>query len=102
MDTRMKHLPSDHMAFSQPFSPILRGTGSTHMTEHSRKVLLGFEAARDGNIQDTRLRGAQHLFGTLYPMSQDKLMRALTRGPAKHLREMSRAQPRCFRHFVET
>jgi hypothetical protein len=25
------------------------------MTEHSRKVLLGFEAAGHGDIQDTRL-----------------------------------------------
>ena len=65
-------------------------------------MLLGFEAAGDGNIQDTGLGSTQHFFGTLDPMSQDKLVRALARGLAKHLREMRRAKPRCFRHFVET
>src|SRR5215831_17969546 len=87
---------------AQPFSPILRGAGSADLAEYPCKMLLGFETAGDGNIQDTRLGGAQHRFGMFYPMPQDKLMRALTRGLPKHLREMRRAQPRCFRHFVET
>src|SRR5215470_16652993 len=100
---RMKRLSSNHMSLlAQPFSPVLRGAGSADLAEYPCKMLLGFKAAGDGNIQDTRLGSAQHLFGTFYPMSQDKLMRALTRGLAKHLREMSRAQPHCFRHFVET
>jgi len=82
----MKGLSSDHMSLlAQPFSPILRGAGSTDLAEYACKMLLGFEAAGDGNIQDTRLGSAQHFFGTLYPMSQNKLMRALTRGLAKHL-----------------
>jgi hypothetical protein len=37
------------------------------MSEHSRKVLLRFEAAGHGNIQDGRLRRAQHL---LRPLQQ--------------------------------
>jgi hypothetical protein len=47
------------------------------MTEHSRKVLLGFEAAGHRDIQYTRLRRAQHLLRTLYSVAQYKLVRRL-------------------------
>src|SRR5215469_11318387 len=102
MDTRYEALVFRSYVDSGPFSPKLHGASSADLAEYPCKMLLGLEAAGDGNIQDTRLGGAQHRFGTLYTMSQDKLMWALTRGFAKHLREMRRAQPRCFRHSVET
>src|SRR5215472_5721428 len=52
-----------------PFQPLFSRARSTHMTDHSGKVLLGFEAAGYGHIQDTRLRRAQHLPGTLYSVA---------------------------------
>jgi len=39
------------------------------MTEDSRKVLLGFEAAGHCDIEDTRLRGAQYLLRTFYSVA---------------------------------
>ena len=57
-------------------------------------MLLGFETACHRDVQHTRLSGAQHFLRTLYPLADNKLMRALARRLAKHPREMSRAQPR--------
>jgi len=42
-------------------------------------VLLRFETAGDGDIQYARFCGAQHLFRTLDPLAQDKLMWSLAR-----------------------
>ena len=61
----------------QKFLAIFCRADSTHVAEHSRKVLLRFEAAGHGDIQHTRLCRAQHFLRTLYPMTQDKVMRAL-------------------------
>jgi len=55
--------------------PIFCRADSTHLAEHTRKVLLRFEATSHCDIQDTRLGGAQHFLGTLYPMTENKLMR---------------------------
>jgi hypothetical protein len=62
------------------------------MTEHSRKVLLGFEAAGHGDIQDTRLGRVQHPLRTLYSLAQYKMVWRLARRFAKHPRKMSWAQ----------
>ena len=61
----------------QKFLAIFCRAGSAHPTEHSCKVLLGFEAAGYRDVQDTRLCRAQHFFRTLYSVTQDKVMRAL-------------------------
>jgi hypothetical protein len=42
-------------------------------------VLLCFESARHGDIKNPHLDLAQHLLCTLYPLAQDKLMRAMQR-----------------------
>src|SRR5215467_5935242 len=60
-----------------PFHPIFSRADSTQMAEHSRKVLLGFEAAGHCDIQYTPIRRAQHLFRTLYSVAQYKLVRRL-------------------------
>jgi len=44
------------------------------VTEDLRKMLLVFETTGHG-YTITPHRGAQHLFGTLYPLTQEKLMR---------------------------
>jgi hypothetical protein len=54
---------------AQQFLPIFCGAGSAHLPEHSCKVLLGFEAACHGNIQDTRVGVTQHRLRALYPMA---------------------------------
>src|SRR5690349_7759906 len=95
-------LSSAHVASRKPFQPVFGRAGSAHPSEYPCKVLLAFETAGDGNIQDPRLGGAQQFFATLYPMSQDKLMRCLARGHAKHLREIRGAKARCLCHFSET
>src|SRR5215469_12439097 len=41
-----------------PFQSILSRASSTQTTEHSRKMLLGLEAASDGHIKDACLRRA--------------------------------------------
>jgi hypothetical protein len=54
---------------AQKFLAIFCGAGSAHPPEHSRKVLLRFEAACYGDIQDSRFGAAQHLLCTLYFMT---------------------------------
>jgi len=44
----------------RPLPAIFGRAGPAHMTEHSRKVLLRFEAARHRDIQDMHLARAQH------------------------------------------
>jgi len=61
----------------QKFLAIFCRADSAHPAEHARKVLLCFEAAGHRDVQDTRLGRSQHLLRTLYPMTQDKVMRAL-------------------------
>ena len=82
-----------------PFQPIFSRAGSTQLTEHSRKVLLGFEAAGHGDIQDTRLGRAQHLLRALYSVAQYKLVRRLACRLAKHPGKMSWAQIHRLRHL---
>jgi hypothetical protein len=54
---------------AQNFLAIFCRTGSTPVTEDLRKMLLGFEATGRGYIDYSRIGGAQHLFGTLYPLT---------------------------------
>jgi len=68
------HSPS--LLLEQKFLPIFRWAGSTHLTEHTREVLLRFEAASHGDIQHTQVGRAQHLFRTLHSLAQDKPVRA--------------------------
>lgn len=55
------------LAFTQNLVSILGRAGSARLSEHLRKVLLRFEAAGHGDIQDARLRRAQHI---LRPLQQ--------------------------------
>src|SRR5215813_15056791 len=80
--------------------PVFRRAGSTHLAEYTGKVLLGFEAAGDGNIQHAHFGGTQHLLGSLYPMPEETLVRSLTCRVAEDLREMRGAEPNCTRHFL--
>ena len=54
---------------AQGLVSILRRAGTANPAEHPRKVLLRFEATGHGDIQDTRLRRAQHLLRTLYSVA---------------------------------
>jgi len=54
---------------AQKFLAVFCGAGSAHHPEHSRKVLLGFEAACHRDIQHSRLGTAEHLLCTLYSMT---------------------------------
>jgi hypothetical protein len=47
------------------------------VTEDLRKMLLALEATGDGYIDYSPIGGPQYLFGTLYPLTQEKLMRGL-------------------------
>jgi NAD(P)-dependent dehydrogenase (short-subunit alcohol dehydrogenase family) len=67
---------SPSLLLAQEFLPIFRWAGSTHLTEHTREVLLRFEAASHGDIQHTQVGRAQHLFRTLHSLAQDKPVRA--------------------------
>ena len=70
-------LQSASYSMAQKFLAIFCGAYSAHLAEHPCKVLLRFEAARNCDVQDTRLGRGQHFLRTLYPMTQDKVMRAL-------------------------
>src|SRR5712671_3907986 len=67
-----------------------------------RKVLLGLETTSHCHVQYSRIRGAQHRFSALNPLTQNELMRGLARGLAKHPPEMGRAQSYRLGHLVET
>jgi hypothetical protein len=54
-----------HWLSAQNVVSIFARAGAAHMPEYSRKVLLRFEAAGHGNIQDARPRRAQHLLRPL-------------------------------------
>ena len=49
---------SPSLLLAQKFLPIFRGAGSAHFAEHSGKVLLRLEAARNRDVQDSHLGGA--------------------------------------------
>src|SRR5215472_11147110 len=87
---------------AQGFVPVCRRTGSAHLAEYSSKVLLGFEAAGDGNIQDPHFGGTQHLLRSLDSIPQETLVRSLTRRVAEDFRKMRGAEPNCTRHFLKT
>src|SRR5215469_1039241 len=86
---------------AQGIVSILRRACTANPAEHPRKVLLRFESARHGDIKNPHLGFAQHLLGTLYPLAQDKLVRALACRVAKHFREMRGAEPHGLRKFAE-
>jgi hypothetical protein len=67
---------SPSLLLAQEFLPIFRWAGSVQLPEHSREVLLRFEAASHGDIQHTQVGRAQHLFRTLHSLAQDKPVRA--------------------------
>ena len=66
-----------HVPVAEKFIPIFCWADPAHQAEHSRKMLLGFKAARYSHIQHPHLGLAQHLLCTLDPMAQHKLVRAL-------------------------
>jgi hypothetical protein len=69
--------PDARWLLAQNPESILRRAGTADPPEHARKVLLGFESARHGDIKNPHLGLAQHFLRALYPLAQDKLMRAL-------------------------
>jgi len=74
---RIYAFPSVRHFVVQKFLAILCRASSAHVTEDLRKMLLAFEATGHGYIHHSRVGGAQHLFGTLYPLTQQKLMGGL-------------------------
>ena len=80
---------------------IFHRTGSAHLPEYAGKVLLGFEAARYGDIQNAHFGGAQHLLRSLHAIPEETLVGSLAGGIAEYFREMRRAEPNCTRHFLE-
>jgi NAD(P)-dependent dehydrogenase (short-subunit alcohol dehydrogenase family) len=64
------------LLLAQKFLPIFRWAGPAQLPEHTREVLLRFEAASHGDIQHTQVGRAQHLFRTLHSLAQDKPVRA--------------------------
>ena len=89
------------MALAKNLVSILRRARTADPSEHPREVLLRFESARHGDIKNPHLGFAQHLLGTLYPLPQDKLVRALAGRLPKHLQEMRCAETCTLGHFVE-
>jgi hypothetical protein len=61
--------PSARRFVAQKFLAIFCWARSALVTEDLRKMLLGFEATGHGYIHYSRIGGAQHLFGTLYPLT---------------------------------
>ena len=53
---------------AQNLVSILCRAGTADPAKNARKVLLGFESARDGDIKNPHLGLAQHLLCTLYPL----------------------------------
>src|SRR5262249_62143511 len=86
---------------AQGFVSVFRRAGSAHLAEYASKVLLGFEAAGDGNIQDAHFGRKQHLLRSLDPIPQETLVRSLAGRVAEGLREMRGAEPNCTRHFLK-
>jgi hypothetical protein len=86
---------------AQNLVPILSRAGTADPAEYPREVLLRFETARHGDIKNPHLGLAQRLLCTLYPLPQDKLIRALAGRLPKHLQEMRCAEPCTLCHFVE-
>src|SRR5215469_6935452 len=86
---------------TQEIVPVFRRAGPTHFAEYTSKVLLGFEAAGDGNIQHAHFGGTQHLLGSPYPIPEETLVRSLTGRVVEDLREIRRAEPNCTRHFLK-
>ena len=78
-----------HWLLAQNLVSILRRAGTANPAEHARKVLLRFESACDGDIENPHLGLAQHLLCTLYPLAQDKLVRRLACRFPEHPRKMS-------------
>src|SRR5215469_16527406 len=93
--------PRRDWSLAQNLVSILRRAGPADPTEHPREVLLCLESARYCDIKNPHLGLAQHVLCTLYPLPQDKLMRALAGRLPKHLQEMRCAEPCTLRHFVE-
>ena len=68
-----------HVPVIQKFMLIFCWADPAHPPEHSRKMLLGFKAARYSNFKHAHLGHLKHLLRTLDPMAQHKLVRALPR-----------------------
>ena len=64
------------LLLAQKFLPIFRWAGCAQLPEHSRKMLLRFEAAGHGDIQNSHVGRPQHLLCALDSMVQDKLVGA--------------------------
>src|SRR5215467_14052052 len=98
---KSSELQSQLLISALGFVSVFRRAGSAHCAEYTGKVLLGFEAAGDGNIQDAHFGGTQHLLRSLDPIPENTLVRSLTGRVAEHLREMRRAEPNRTRHFLK-
>src|SRR5215469_2056900 len=78
---------------AQRFVPVFCRTGSAHLAEYASKVLLGFEAAGDGNIQDAHFGGTQHFLRSLDPIPLKTLVRSLAGRVAEDLRKVRALSP---------
>jgi hypothetical protein len=64
------------LLLAQKLFPVFCGAGSAQLPKHSREVLLRFEAAGHGDIQDAHVGGSQHPLGALDSLVQVELVRA--------------------------
>src|SRR5215831_18007070 len=86
---------------AQGLVSVFRRAGSAHLAEYASKVLLRFEAAGDGNVQDAHLGGTQHLLCSLDAIPPDALVRSLAGRVAENLRKVRGAEPNCTRHLLK-
>ena len=68
---------SGDLVSAQGLVSVFRRGGSAHLSEYAGKMLLGFEAAGDGNIQHADFIGAQHLLRSLDAMPEERLVGSL-------------------------
>src|ERR1700716_4269620 len=82
--TREQATEAASHSMPEKFLAIFRRADSAYPTEHACKVLLCFKAAGHRDVQDTRLGRTQHLLRALYPLTQNKVMRAFACRLPKH------------------
>ena len=65
--TRRRVRNASPRRLAQKFLPVFCRAGTAQLSEHSREVLLRFEAAGYRHIEHTHLGATQHLLGAVYP-----------------------------------
>ena len=76
-DYELARFPRVRRFAARKFLAILCRAGPAHVPEGLRKMLLALEATGHSYIHYSPIGGAQHLFGALYPVTPEELMRGL-------------------------